>query len=209
MIAGVTAVAVLALAMVYAMVQWSLGLLQARLPDEGEPLLHRGLGERLLAPFLLDDDRRSAAGDRTLRRRGRSGSAGGQAPLRRRHALRSHPPCSGASRGRSAPPGHFRFRLAGRARNMGGCGRNCRMRRAETLLQEALTLPDDERAEIAGALLESLEPALEADVEAEWRQEIAARVAALEAGEVMTTPWEEIRDRLLARLSERRQSCRP
>ena len=29
------------------------------------------------------------------------------------------------------------------------------MRRAETLLQEALTLPDNERAEIAGALLES------------------------------------------------------
>jgi hypothetical protein len=44
MIAGVAAVAVLALAMVYAMVQWSIGLLQARLPAEGEPLLHRGLG---------------------------------------------------------------------------------------------------------------------------------------------------------------------
>jgi hypothetical protein len=44
MIAGVAAVAVLALAMVYAMVQWSIGLLQARLPGEGEPLLHLGLG---------------------------------------------------------------------------------------------------------------------------------------------------------------------
>lgn len=54
------------------------------------------------------------------------------------------------------------------------------MRRAETLLREALTLPDDERAEIAGALLESLEPAPEVDVEAAWRQEVAARVAALE-----------------------------
>ena len=77
------------------------------------------------------------------------------------------------------------------------------MRRAEILLQEALSLPDDERAEIEGALLESLEPAPDEVVETAWRQEVAARVAALEAGEVTTTPWEEIRDRFLARLSER------
>jgi putative addiction module component (TIGR02574 family) len=80
------------------------------------------------------------------------------------------------------------------------------MRRAETLLHEALTLPDDERAEIAGALLESLEPAPESDVDTAWRQEVAARVAAAEAGEVTTTPWEEIRERFMARLSEQRQS---
>jgi putative addiction module component (TIGR02574 family) len=79
------------------------------------------------------------------------------------------------------------------------------MKRAETLLQEALNLPADERAEIAGALLESLEPAPEADVEAAWRLEVAARVAALEAGEMKTTPWGEIRDRFFAILSERRQ----
>jgi putative addiction module component (TIGR02574 family) len=80
------------------------------------------------------------------------------------------------------------------------------MRRdAANLLQDALDLPEDERAEIAGALLESLEPAPEADIEAAWRQEVAARVAALEAGEVETIPWQEIRDRFLARLSERRQ----
>ena len=84
-------------------------------------------------------------------------------------------------------------------------GKFTRMRRAETLLQEVLNLPDNERAEIAGALLESLEPAPEIDVETAWRQEVAARVAAVEAGDVTTTPWEEIRDRFLARLSERRQ----
>lgn len=79
------------------------------------------------------------------------------------------------------------------------------MTRAEALLQEALTLPDNVRAEIAGALLESLEPLPEADVETAWRQEVAARVAELEAGNVTTTPWEEIRDHFMARLSERRQ----
>jgi putative addiction module component (TIGR02574 family) len=78
-------------------------------------------------------------------------------------------------------------------------------RNAKTLLQDALTLAEQNRAEIAGALLESLEPSLEVDVESAWRQEVAARVAALDAGEVETTPWEAIRDRFLARLSDRRQ----
>ncbi len=78
-------------------------------------------------------------------------------------------------------------------------------RRADSVLREALTLPESERAEIAGALLESLENQQpEADVEMAWRQEVAARVAALDAGEVETTPWEEIREGFLARLSERR-----
>ncbi len=78
-------------------------------------------------------------------------------------------------------------------------------RQADSVLREALTLPESERAEIAGALLESLEHQQpEADVEMAWRQEVAARVAALDAGEVETTPWEEIREGFLARLSERR-----
>ena len=75
---------------------------------------------------------------------------------------------------------------------------------AETVLQEALNLPEQERTEIVSALLESLGPEPEADVEAAWRQEVAARVAELEAGEVEMTPWEEIRNGFLARLSERR-----
>ena len=77
---------------------------------------------------------------------------------------------------------------------------------AETVLQEALTLPEEERAEIAGALLESLDSAEDPGIEAAWRQEVAARVAALETGKVEMTPWAEIRDRFLARLSERRQA---
>lgn len=77
-------------------------------------------------------------------------------------------------------------------------------RHAEAVLKEALTLPEDDRADIAGALLESLQPAEEADVEAGWRQEVAARVAALDAGEVETLPWEELRNRLFTRLRERR-----
>lgn len=77
-------------------------------------------------------------------------------------------------------------------------------RNAETVLKKALTLPEADRAEVAGALLNSLEPVEEADIESAWRQEVAARVAALDAGEVETIPWSEVRDRLVARLSARR-----
>jgi len=52
---------------------------------------------------------------------------------------------------------------------------------------------------------DSLGPEPEADVETAWRQEVAARVAALNAGDVKRTPWEEIRTGFLARLSERRR----
>lgn len=79
-------------------------------------------------------------------------------------------------------------------------------RLAETVLKEALALPEEDRADIAGALLESIEPASEAEVEAAWRQEVATRVAALDAGEVETIPWEEVRARLYARLSERQRA---
>ena len=79
-------------------------------------------------------------------------------------------------------------------------------RDAEILLRSALALPQKERSELAGRLLESLEPAPETGVEEAWRQEVAARVAALDASEVETVAWEEIRDRLLVKLSERRRA---
>jgi putative addiction module component (TIGR02574 family) len=79
-------------------------------------------------------------------------------------------------------------------------------RNAEALLRKALALPEADRANLAGALLESLEPPEDIEVEAAWREEVAARVAALDAGEVETVPWEEVRDRLFARLRERRAS---
>ena len=74
-------------------------------------------------------------------------------------------------------------------------------RNAGAVLKEALILPETDRADIAAALLDSLEPPQEVDVEKAWRQEVAARVAALDAGEVETVPWEQVRDRLFRRLA--------
>ena len=63
------------------------------------------------------------------------------------------------------------------------------------LLAEALELPLDERAKMAADLLESLEEA-EADVEEAWAREIERRVAAARAGELASTDWRMVLDRV-------------
>ena len=73
--------------------------------------------------------------------------------------------------------------------------------KAKQLLDQALTLSDGERAEIVGALIESLEPAADADVDAAWRREVARRIGELDAGAAQTVPWEQVRDELFSRLS--------
>lgn len=75
--------------------------------------------------------------------------------------------------------------------------------KADAVLSLALDLPESERAELAAALLESLEPPPDADVEDAWREEVARRVAAIDAGEVEMVPWEQVRKELFARLHER------
>ena len=72
--------------------------------------------------------------------------------------------------------------------------------RADEILRQAMRLTDDERAEVAGALFESIEPPPEVEVEQAWREEVARRIAALDAGQARTVPWEEVREQLFARL---------
>lgn len=76
-------------------------------------------------------------------------------------------------------------------------------KRAEAVLKEALSLGESERAEIAGRLLESIEPPAEADVERAWREEVRRRVAQIDAGEARLIPWDEVREQLFARLNDR------
>ncbi|HKO58978.1 MAG TPA: addiction module protein [Thermoanaerobaculia bacterium] len=63
------------------------------------------------------------------------------------------------------------------------------------MLKEALELPLDERASMAADLLESLEDA-EEDVEAAWADEIRQRVAAARAGDLESTDWRTVLDRV-------------
>lgn len=78
-------------------------------------------------------------------------------------------------------------------------------RSGDAVLREALELPEEERAEIAGALLESLEPPVDEGVDEAWREEVARRIAAFDAGEIEAIPWEKVRDELWAKMSEGRR----
>ena len=75
-------------------------------------------------------------------------------------------------------------------------------RTLEELFCEAAQLSERDRGALAGLLIETLDPAPEADVEAAWSLEIARRVAELDAGTVQTIQWEEVREELFRRRDE-------
>lgn len=71
------------------------------------------------------------------------------------------------------------------------------------ILKKALSLPPEARAAIADSLLESLETSpTDEDVEAAWSAEIKRRIDDIDSGKVQSIPYEEVRRRLLARLSD-------
>ena len=53
-----------------------------------------------------------------------------------------------------------------------------------------------ERAEIATRLLESLDPEVQRDVDEAWIAEIERRCAAVDAGTVGTSDWQDVRARI-------------
>jgi putative addiction module component (TIGR02574 family) len=67
---------------------------------------------------------------------------------------------------------------------------------AKRLLAEALRLSDEERAALAGELIQSLDSDVDADAEAAWSEEIRTRVERLDAGTATTIPWSEARRRI-------------
>lgn len=68
----------------------------------------------------------------------------------------------------------------------------------QQLLVEALRLSDEERAALAGELIQSLEGEVDADAEAAWSAEIRARLDRVDAGNAATIPWSEARRRIHA-----------
>jgi len=65
--------------------------------------------------------------------------------------------------------------------------------------KDALALPTEARAALAGLLLQSLETEVDEDAEASWATEVNCRVAELDNGAVKTIPSAEVRRRLAAR----------
>ena len=65
-----------------------------------------------------------------------------------------------------------------------------------TLLEQALSLPEHERAKIAARLLESLDEKAQSGVDAAWVAEIERRCAAVDAGELQVSDWKDVRARI-------------
>jgi putative addiction module component (TIGR02574 family) len=66
------------------------------------------------------------------------------------------------------------------------------------ILKDALALPTEARAALAG-LLDSLDTEVDEDAEAAWAAEVNRRVGELDSGAVKMIPWAEVRRRLAAR----------
>jgi putative addiction module component (TIGR02574 family) len=67
---------------------------------------------------------------------------------------------------------------------------------AEQLLRKALALDERDRASLAGALIESLDPEVQSGAAEAWDAEIERRVKELESHSVETVPWSKVRERL-------------
>jgi putative addiction module component (TIGR02574 family) len=69
------------------------------------------------------------------------------------------------------------------------------------LLQKALTLLEKVRTALVRSLIESLVEVADQGTERAWDEEIAWRIAGLDSGKAKTVSWEEVRQRISARLT--------
>ena len=75
------------------------------------------------------------------------------------------------------------------------------MSAARKILEDALTLPQQDRARVAAALIASLEEGEDADAEQAWADEIERRAERVLGGKSNGLLWENVRERLVARLA--------
>ena len=69
---------------------------------------------------------------------------------------------------------------------------------ANEVFEQALKLPLEARAALAGTLLDSLDHSTDEAVEEQWRDEIQRRQQALDTGRLATVSWIEARRQILA-----------
>ena len=69
---------------------------------------------------------------------------------------------------------------------------------SQQLLDEAMCLPDELRAALPAALIESLDQGVDEDAEATWSVEIARRLRDVESGDAKTIPWPQARQMFAA-----------
>jgi putative addiction module component (TIGR02574 family) len=72
----------------------------------------------------------------------------------------------------------------------------------EEILQQALALPEEERARLVDHLLHSLNALTQNEIDQAWTEEIERRVREIEEGKVELIPGEEVMKKLRSRSQE-------
>jgi len=67
------------------------------------------------------------------------------------------------------------------------------------ILNEALKLPTEARAALAGTLFESLEESFDPDAELAWEKEITRRLKDIDENRIQPIPWTEARTKITGR----------
>ncbi len=67
------------------------------------------------------------------------------------------------------------------------------------ILREALKLPPEARAAIAGSLLDSLDQVIDEGAESAWEDEVLLRLREIDESKVRLVPWAEARRRIAER----------
>jgi putative addiction module component (TIGR02574 family) len=75
--------------------------------------------------------------------------------------------------------------------------------KSDSVRDEALKLPEQERARLASDLLASLDGEADDGVEAAWAAEVEKRKGEVERGEARLVPWEQVKADVKAALKQR------
>ena len=78
------------------------------------------------------------------------------------------------------------------------------MSAVDRVLQEALELPTEDRAQIAASLLASIDGPDDDDADDLWAREIERRAQRAQAGESQGVDWKDVKRRVRERLDHRR-----
>jgi putative addiction module component (TIGR02574 family) len=68
------------------------------------------------------------------------------------------------------------------------------------ILEQALALTVEEQQALAESLISNLSGKVDQQIVAAWDDEVKKRIADLDSGKAKTIPWEEVRQRNLAKL---------
>jgi putative addiction module component (TIGR02574 family) len=78
---------------------------------------------------------------------------------------------------------------------------------ADSLLQQALDMPENERARLAEKLISSLHEQPSREIDEAWHREIERRIQEIDSGKVVCVPWEDIRNRLYRNAADENYSA--